>query len=356
MGKGKKTNIDFTIILFLTDKSKVNQEYEMIYWQRKTLTKKDKIELSENKIIISGHRENSDIFYNLEKKEFMTLYSSTLYKNIIKTICNYVILSKRLLFIDKISISYNQFSLEYGSEEIYLFSKNDKIVDMPKLDNVDTSFLFSNDEKSKRFFNSFLYFIQALNEKESYYKFERLYRALNVLMNYQGNTIKDADALVAIKNLCSKNKEKFENSINYLFSPSIDIYDKLRWASFIRNKHNRKNKPIPILTTITEPYLISILLKQNENLKDEETEYMKRNKSNEPISYEKKFDEYLELILCNYIYFVRCSFFHGELNDAFFHLFKTNKLQDELCFINSFLTIFLLDCYKNFSIFRNADV
>lgn len=357
MGKGKKTNIDFSIIISLVDNSTVSKEYKMVYFQGKskkgkTIEKRDNIQLCENKIIISGYRESSDIFYNLENNEFQTLYSSTLYKIIIKTICNYIILSKKLLFIEKININYNQFSLEFSAEKIYLFSKNEHKTNIPGIETIDSDFLFSNNNKSKKFFDSFLYFVQALNEKESYYKFERLYRALNILMNYQGNTNKDAQALKALTELCSNNKENFTRSIKYLLNPDINIYDKFRWSSFIKNKHNRKNQPIEILTIIKDSYLISIILQRKKNLKEEETEALERNKLNTSISLDQKTEDYLKLILCNYIYFVRCSFFHGELNDAFFHLFTTTKLKDEFDFINSFLIILLIDCYKNFSLFR----
>lgn len=361
MGKGKKTNIDFEITIFLTEKSNVNSTYEMEYFRGKTkkgknIVKKDKIILSENKINISGHRETSDIFFNLESNEFQTLYSSTLYKNIIKIICNYIILSRKLLFIEKILIKYNQFSLEYDSQKIHLFAENDKTPPViPNLENVDSSFLFSSNKKSKKFFDSFLYFIQALNETESYYQFERLYRALNILMNYQGNTISDKNALDALKDLCSRNKENFESSINYLINTDANIYDKLRWSNFLKNKHNRKDRAIEILGTITNPDIISVIFRRRKNLKDEEIECMERNISSTTISWERKFDEYLDLILCNYIYFVRCSFFHGELNDAFFHLFEATKLKNEFDFINQFLILFLLDCYKNFSIFRDEE-
>ena len=164
MGKGKKTNIDFSIIISLVDNSTVSKEYKMVYFQGKskngkTIEKRDNIQLCDNKITISGHRESSDIFYNLENNEFQTLYSSTLYKNIIKTICNYIILSKKLLFIEKININYNQFSLEFSSEEIYLFSKNEHDINIPGIETVDSDFLFSNNIKSKKFFDSFLYFV-----------------------------------------------------------------------------------------------------------------------------------------------------------------------------------------------------
>ena len=360
MGKGKKTNIDFSIIIKLVDNSTVNKEYKMVYFQGKSkkgksIEKRDDIQLCENQIIISGHRESSDIFYNLENNEFQTLYSSTLYKNIIKTICNYIILSKKLLFIEKINMNYNHFSLEFSAEKIYLFSKNKQNTNIPGIEAVNSDFLFSNNNKSKNFFDSFLYFVQALNEEESYYKFERLYRALNILMDYQGNTRVDTQALNALTELCSANKENFEESINFLLNTDMNIYDKLRWSNFIKNKHNWRNRPIEIITTITDSYLISILLKRQKNLKEEEIESLERNRLSDSISNEMRIDDYLKLILCNYIYFVRCSFFHGELNDAFFHLFTTTKLKDDFDFINSFLIILLIECYKNFSIFRDDD-
>ena len=95
-----------------------------------------------------------------------------------------------------------------------------------------------------------------------------------------------------------------------------------------------------------------LYLQRRKNLKEEEIEALERNKLNTSISLDQKTEDYLKLILCNYIYFVRCSFFHGELNDAFFHLFTTTKLKDEFDFINSFLVILLIDCYKNFNLFR----
>ena len=58
---------------------------------------------------------------------------------------------------------------------------------------------------------------------------------------------------------------------------------------------------------------------------------------------DEKLSDFLKLILRNYIYFVRCSYFHGSKNDDKYKLFTANN-NLELDFINSFMSQLIIDC------------
>jgi len=351
-------NVNFEItISFDNSVSEEILEPQQIQYHA-TAKNKDLVSIKTDEIFIKGSRNETKAFESLKEwKDLWKFYSSSIYDDILKSLVFYQLKEIITPKITQITIILNEDKenpiVESNEKIAYFQNVNKKIV----LDNIfiNCEKIFEFGKKGNAYLNSAFYWIQSKYEKNKFYEFERLWRSFNGLYNYSTNGTSDAKGLEKVIGIISANKELFSESLSKLKKLPFDNF---RWSAMILNYETRKDRKIKNNKTEYEN-LISLFSKEEveriiEQLDKEDydndkfkkmTEFYKAIENNKATVEEEK---WLNLFLRYYIYFVRCSFFHGGKNDAKYNLFTVSRYDNELEFINKYLSCLICECLNAF--------
>lgn len=324
----------------------------------------DVILIKENEIIISGARTNNKLSSAYE------ITHSTLYEHFINSLL-YLYFSQRKLFAIK-SISVNNYLIdEYQINQ--LFTKNISI----QYDINSEVLELCLDNKHKILQNTLLYLLQAISAEDNKRMFERLWMAFNCLYSFDKNESSEQNKLNYIKNNCiTKNKKFFNLSLKITDElMNEEIISNFRWQKYLSNKlrfqlqYNNKKKVTEKKTEsdIYESFYRDIIQAYNDyrilncfnnRLKNkafythkdgnvlvssETLDKLQTKTQRNNTSKKTKQVECLKSLAIDYAYFLRCTFFHGAVNDAYYELLKIDSFDDELKIINEALYALIID-------------
>lgn len=317
-----------------------------------TAKNKDLVSIKTDEIFIKGFRNETKAFESLKEwKDLWKFYSSSIYDDILKSLVFYQLKEIITPKITQITIILNEDKenpiVESKEKIAYFQSINKKKV----LDNIfiNCEKIFEFGKKGNAYLNSAFYWIQSKYEKNKFYEFERLWRSFNGLYNYFTNGTSDAKGLEKVIGIISANKELFSESLSKLKKLPFDNF---RWAAMILNYESRKekNEYKELISLFSKDEVKKIIEQLDKEDYDKDklkkmTEFDKKVENNKAIIEEEK---WLKLFLRYYIYFVRCSFFHGGKNDAKYNLFTVSRYDNELEFINKYLSCLICECLNAF--------
>ena len=177
------------------------------------------------------------------------------------------------------------------------------------------------------------YWLKAANSSDPYFKFDRLWKAFDRLLLYEGNTVKQIIGIPAIKTKIIANERLFTRSkawVNNYTDPYIRSFS---WNHLLSSKSMSYTKPQEISRRATE-YSDSRAIRLFQNL-------LGGNKINAALinaglranidshfraNFATRNDiEIVLLMSLSYTYYIRCRLFHGEVPDSTFKLKKTNE-------------------------------
>lgn len=376
--KSIKSNVKFCIeiTLLYCDSKQTLFESDVVYHTQTQKT--DHITINTNDIIIKGARCDTKAFVSFQKQnDLADFYKSTIYDQMLKSLLFVYLTTKKVPVIGSIYIILNDDEeskiIKTNTEINFLTGKSLKLFDNLQFD-IDGKKIFEKNEKGKCFYDSSLFLLQANHEDSQFHAFERLWRSFNLIYNMHSGSTKDAVGLDKIIDYIKANQSHFTSSITKLISIEDSVFDFLRWEELITNSVKRNNlvelvsdyktERIINIFKSREKWLLkcrnTILDKKRQELSNKEQgsdRYKKlqtqiaalsstdfyRNTIIEVPTEDEKLSDFLKLILRNYIYFVRCSYFHGSKNDDKYKLFTANN-NLELDFINSFMSQLIIDC------------
>lgn len=376
--KSIKCNVTFCIEIAMQtcDNNQILFESDVVYHSQTQKT--DHIKINTNGIIIKGKRSDTKAFISLQNHNDLTeFYKSTIYDQILKSLIFVYLATKKAPVIESISFILNDDEnskiIKTTPEINFLTGESLKLFDNIQF-NIDTKKIFEKNKKGKCFYDSSLFLLQANHEDSQFHTFERLWRSFNLIYNMHSDSTKDAVGLDKIIDYIKANPSHFTSSIKKLLSIGDEVFNSLRWEELITNSvkrgtlkelvSNYKTERIINVFKFKEKWLIKckdkLLDKKRQELSRKQpgsTNYNSLQTQIDALSSTdfygntiittstevERLSDYLKLILRNYIYFVRCSYFHGSKNDDKYKLFTANN-NLELDFINSFMSQLIIDC------------
>lgn len=376
--KSIKCNVTFCIEIAMQtcDNNQILFESDVVYHSQTQKT--DHIKINTNGIIIKGKRSDTKAFISFQNQNDLTeFYKSTIYDQILKSLIFVYLATKKAPVIESISFILNDDEnskiIKTTPEINFLTGESLKLFDNIQF-NIDTKKIFEKNKKGKCFYDSSLFLLQANHEDSQFHTFERLWRSFNLIYNMHSDSTKDAVGLDKIIDYIKANPSHFTSSIKKLLSIGDEVFNSLRWEELITNSvkrgtlkelvSNYKTERIINVFKFKEKWLIKckdkLLDKKRQELSRKQpgsTNYNSLQTQIDALSSTdfygntiittstevERLSDYLKLILRNYIYFVRCSYFHGSKNDDKYKLFTTNN-NLELEFINSFMCQLIIDC------------
>ena len=379
--KSIKSNVTFNIEIAIDNFESKQPLFESDVVYHTQTGKTDHVTIYTNKIIIKGKRRDTNAFISFQKQNDLTeFYKSTIYDQILKSLIFFYYATKKAPIITSISFILNEdkdsITIIEKTEINFLIGKSMKLFDNIQF-NIDGKKIFEKDKKGKCFYDSSLFLLQANHESSQFYTFERLWKSFNLIYNMHSNSTIDSEGLDKIIKYIKSNPTHFKSSTTKLLSIEDDTFASFRWEDLIKNSLKQDKFKVLFSDYKTEKiqnvfksraiWLKKIKNKILEKKRNELSNNQKESKSYEKLQkqittissidfYEKtsikeptedeKLSDYLQLILRNYIYFVRCSYFHGSKNDNKYKLFTRNN-NPELSFINSFMSQLIIDCLVN---------
>lgn len=380
-------NVDFKVIIdFGANSFNPKKLYKGKVIYHPQTKKTDDVNITADKITINGHRGKTDAFKSLDEwNNLSSFYKSTVYDVMLSSLIFYYLKNfETAMQINSITFILNDNEDEkitkQGTDIKFFDSKKQNLLSDTSVNVLNCDVVFKKSTIGKCFFNSSLYLLQAEHENTLFHAFERLWRSFNLIYNFHSGSTSDADGLKRIIQFIIKNNEQFKSSLDFLTSIDEEMLNTFRWEKLINNSVARKNF-VDLVSGYKDSALLKIfntkkswIQKKRDGLKnkfekefnatsDNEKNLKKKQKikneikalenlnldfkiTNKEIDDDEKIFEYLKLILQHYIYFVRCSYFHGSQNDSKYELFKNQKT-NELDFINKFLAKLIVDCLNN---------
>ena len=379
--------VDFEIkISFDNSVSEEISLSKQIQYYKKT-PKFDTVSIKNCEISIKGHRDTTKAFLSIkewrqdeENCDLNQFYNSTLYDEIIESLAFYYLytgdFSLKNIYIEL----NNETKFEFDKNDISLFSTSPTMIfSLRKFENADKVF------EKKEYLNSALYLLQAKHEQNNFYAFERLWKSFNAIYRFYSGDKQDAQGLEKIAKFIKNNSEDFKESLELLKNEDINIF---RWNSFIQNCVEQENLADVVESNYSSKEIRSVFEYRKDFIEKKKNELLKKlekkldkcsnnNDSSKDNTKKKEFlqkkignlkkmkipptltsskkpntevlnQEYIKLFLRYYIYFVRCSFFHGGKNDAKYNLFKVSRYDNELEFINKYLSCLICECLNAF--------
>lgn len=375
----KAANINFKISIIINSANKSDEvlfDDEIFYHFKSDNT--DKICIKNSSIEIIGHRDSTLAFKGFTEAENLNnFYKSTIYTQILRSLIFYCYKTSECPKIASITFVINndeKNKIVKSKDEINFLGKfvgKSTLLDFSKL---NAKRIFERGDAGKCFFDSSLYLLQALTEENEFFRFERLWRSFNNIFNYAGQTHTDSDGLKNIKEFIKNNDRSFALSLNFLTSIDTKLLYSLRWKECILYQIHQGKYFFDSIREYSYPTIVEIFKSREdwlEQIKNQYKKYATKNnnkdilkavnsleqlpayfsKLTEDNSKGKKNEDYLTLIMRWYIYFVRCSYFHGNKNDRKYSLFK-DPLLSELQFINEYLQLLIVDCLSNKQIMK----
>ena len=329
-------------LMYAQYSDRINHNDTFIF-QPKELT----IIISRSKRYKDGSILNSNLntVYNQITKALLYYYSLS---NDFPEIKNIEIIRKRFRLAD---YSYSECKsgiiqpIVNGQSKIYQFDK-DKI-----------KVIFEETEKGKNIRIALSYWLKGVSSNERYYKFEHLWKALNRLFMYQGNSPKEVHCMASLRTIIINNEILFSKTKAITNSYTTEMLRSFRWRQLILNDYDIPSKTVALHDFILRykdnrimDLFNSILPYRSDYLNaklllNDVTNHINRNMSSVCDA------ELITILSLKYTYFVRNKMFHGEIPDSTFKLHETNE-DIEIDRINEILSSLIFELIDNNNILR----
>lgn len=186
--------------------------------------------------------------------------------------------------------------------------------------------ILQNDPKGIALRSAISYWLTGMCSSDIYQKFDKLWRAYDRILLYEGDTDKEKDGIISIKKFIETNSNKFTSSINYVLSFPIDI-NTLSWGKLLLNKRSDISRK---LTQYSDFRIVSVFNKvcNDRNIKSELVNQSKLQTVLNHFASNKNTIKDIELVLwlsITYTYYIRCKMFHAEFPDSSFKLIPTDE-------------------------------
>lgn len=235
------------------------------------------------------------------------------------------------------------------------------------IDNYDyIRFLMEGNERARAIRNCLSYWIKSYEEGDGFSKFDKVWRAFDILILYQGGTGKEADGLKAMKKLITENAEIFSKITEWIVTQVTDEtesdYIKIssfQWFNLFISlmKEDKVNELVRRFTEYKD-YRINNLFKWIISESKPLHDYLESKGVLEKIEahfhkYEKteKDVEILLLLCVSYVYFLRCKLFHAEIIDNSFSLQETCQ-ERQIKFFVDYLQRIVREILNNANLLR----
>lgn len=203
------------------------------------------------------------------------------------------------------------------------------------------------------------YWLKAMNSNDSYFRFDRLWKAYDRLLLYEGNTTQERVGIPSMKNVISNNSGLFPLSIGITNTYSSDELRSFQWNALFANKtigYTRINELVRRLTEYSDHRIISLFQGISNGRKIQLALSASGNLPivNHHFSVNATTHNDIDLVLLlslTYTYYIRCRLFHGEVIDSTFKLKQTRE-DYEVEKMSALLETVLFELFCNYNILR----
>lgn len=186
-------------------------------------------------------------------------------------------------------------------------------------------------EKSQALRISLTYWLKAMNSNDLYFRFDRLWRAYDRLLLYEGNTTREIIGIPAIEKKITNNAACFPLSIAITNAYSQSELRSFQWNTLLASKTIGYTKCSLLVRKLTEysdyrfislfqgissGHKIQQVLVKNGVLAQVNSHFRNHATTNNDI-------DLVLLLSISYTYFIRCRLLHGEVLDSTFKLKST---------------------------------
>ena len=287
--KGSKGNLDS--LTFNKNLLRIDFERSKLYTEQEILS------------------NNKNSVYEQVQKSLLAYYAMATTYPIIKK-CTLLIFSRDKVIVDFTSM-LNQ-PIRLGADKKLAISYQNSIR------------ILQNDSKGIALRSAISYWLTGMCSVDLYQKFDKLWRAFDRILLYEGNTVREKDGIKNIKTFLRNNSSKFNHSIEYAIKFPINT-NLMSWGKLFMDK------PADIRRKMTEYSDYRIISIYNKVFYDRkiQKELTLRSETqdvlNHFLSHNASVNE-IELVLLlslTYTYFIRCKMFHAEFPDSSFKLIST---------------------------------
>lgn len=318
----------------------------------------DLITIYKNKIEISGDRSDTKDNYN----SISRIYNSTFYNHIIRSLVFLFATEMKPMKIRSFIVKRTGprtdetlFSIVNENEINQHFPSINGITPTIGVTEYFSNFdIFNKRRKNDCYTDIMMYYLQGISETEDEKKaFEYLWRSVNCLSAHHSNIgTTDSSQLSALKSYIELKSENFTASKTFLTERKDSIETQLSWNRYFSNKILRDSayKDISIRQNRDDIDLVfedRSFLETFKKLFFVEGRNLSGNSSLKTLVSSKidqnitKDTDFLTFMLTKFIYALRCSNFHAEINYERFTLFNVNKYDKEFSIVNGLLKILI---------------
>lgn len=203
------------------------------------------------------------------------------------------------------------------------------------------------------------YWLKAMNSSNSYFRFDRLWKAYDRLLLYEGNTTQERVGIPSMKNVISNNSRLFPLSIGITNAYSSNELRSFQWNALFANKtigYTKINELVRRLTEYSDYRIISLFRGISNGRKIQLALSASGNLPivNHHFAVNSTTHNDIDLVLLlslTYTYYIRCRLFHGEVIDSTFKLQKTRE-DYEVEKMSVLLETVLFELFSNCMILR----
>lgn len=330
---------------------KVAPLYSGNFTYRSTVSTTDSLEIFTKRLLIKTNRTTANL-------SPLQAHNSTIYKQIIKSLCFYYILEKNPNQIDSISITRRK---TRGEAIVSHIPKKDirqvveKSTDLTVLASIipaKANILLQEIPVGRSVLNAATHLIKSLDAKNSFEKFEKLWRAFNALYKAFAGQNTDHDCHVALRQHIKANPHLFPLSLAKV-SPltAVSIRQRIRWNQMILNNYPTQAKTAAYRDSIVRNSDPRILEIYRDSLPMRQTflsnaGYLAAVNSHiaAGIAANTVCDADVLSTLCiKYMYFVRNKIAHAEKIDHGFSFVHGSSDEAEVRWLTPFLEALVID-------------
>ena len=198
-----------------------------------------------------------------------------------------------------------------------------------------------------------------MNSGDTYFRFDRLWKAYDRLLLYEGNTTQERVGIPSIKNVISNNSAHFPISVGITNAYSSIELRSFQWNALFANKtigYTKINELVRRLTEYSDHRIVSLFQGISNGRKIQQA---LSNSGNLPIvnnhfAVNAATNHDIDLVLLlslTYTYYIRCRLFHGEVIDSSFKL-KSTKEDYEVEKLTELLESVIFELLSNWGILR----
>ena len=221
--------------------------------------------------------------------------------------------------------------------------------------------ILEESDKGKAIRIASTYWLRAISADDNkyIYKFDRYWRAMDRLLLYQGNTNKERDGIIAIKQVILSNCNLFPLSIQITNQYTENEIRSFCWVKLLSNATKSYTNTKELKRRFTE-YTDKRIIKLYKGLIANKKITNSLSSAGFLVDVENHLQTYnsttndVELVLLlsiTYTYFIRCRVFHGEVPDSMFKIQENNE-DKEIQKLSRLLEVVVYELLDNNSMLR----